>query len=327
MSVDVLDGSREPGSPAFASRRERLEHERRSASIAVEAPAVRPRRPVPVTAPKARAKAVPRAAAAPRAVRERALATSLHRGWFKALALAILVGVGATVSLPSYAVTGHDIESQRALEAQYQSLGLVTGSASETVQDAFSSTSAPVNLAASINAAAVTVPVTASSQKLGEQIIAAYNAGRIRFLAPSALPQFQWIAQGKAVTNCGVDYRVLQTVVVALQLFNEIGISSVNRRCTDQVVGAGTESAHWVDGGGHAIDFFEFDNQEVTGGDANDVLFLKSLNVISPKGVDAGQSNCRSLIPLSNINQFADYCTHQHIDFLNFIDSSVELGN
>ena len=316
--------------PVFTSRRERHEHERRSASVAVETPRVSPRRPVPASAPRAVSRAVPaaaRKAATPKAVRERTLVTSLNRGWFKALALVILVGVGATVSLPSYAVTGRDVESQRALEAQYQSLGLVTGTDSQTVDDAFSATSGPVNLADSITAAAVTVPVTASAQELGREIIDAYNAGRIRFIAPSALPQFQWIAEGKAVVNCGVDYRVLQAVIIALQLFNEVGISSVNRRCTGQIVGAGTDSAHWIDGGGHAIDFFEFDGQSVWGGDANDILFLKSLNAVVPLGVDIGQSNCRAGLALANLNQFPDYCTHQHIDFFNFIGTAAPGGS
>ena len=42
-------------------------------------------------------------------------------------------------------------------------------------------------------------------------------------------------------------------------------MSDINRRCTGQIEGAGTDSSHYADGGGHAVDFYLLDGQALTG--------------------------------------------------------------
>ncbi len=52
-------------------------------------------------------------------------------------------------------------------------------------------------------------------------------------------------------------------------LFGRIGISDINRHCTGQIAGAGTESSHWIHGGGQAVDFYSLGGTPTTGADAN----------------------------------------------------------
>ena len=154
-------------------------------------------------------------------------------------------------------------------------------------------------------------------QALAKQLMAAVSAGRLVGSTPDHIFEIRYLAQGEAVPGCGVDYRVLQAIAYALTVFNTVGISDINRHCTGQIEGAGTASAHYTDGGGHAVDFFRLNGQALTGGDANSIKLIEALDAVVPSDANVGQEGCRSSLSLTHFKEIADTCNHVHIDFLD----------
>jgi hypothetical protein len=153
---------------------------------------------------------------------------------------------------------------------------------------------------------------------LAQELVDAANNGQLRGLVPDHIKEIRWIAQGRDVPNCGIDVRILQIMVIAIRNFDEVTVGDINRHCTGQIAGAGTASSHWLDGGGHAVDFAALNNRAINGADANSLRLINLLDPVVPQGARIGQVNCRaaygSSVETQNFTQFSDYCNHLHVD-------------
>jgi hypothetical protein len=168
-------------------------------------------------------------------------------------------------------------------------------------------------------ACASTVSVSGDAKALATNLVKGIDNGTITGLAPDHLKEIRWIAEGQTVADCGIDTRILQVITVAYQTFGKIGISDINRLCTGQIAGAGKASAHYVNGGGHAVDFYSLGGVVTNGWDANAIKLLKTLDPIMASDSGTGQADCRAAhgdsITLTNISrQFADSCNHVHVE-------------
>lgn len=124
--------------------------------------------------------------------------------------------------------------------------------------------------------------------------------------------QIQDVADGKS--DCNVNPTILSLLVAILKDY-KITVSSLNRRCTGVMAGAGSGSKHFIDGGGHAVDISIVDGTASTGGTANDKKLINSIKGKLPSGSGIGQKECRSGVSLpSGIREFTDNCDHIHID-------------
>ncbi len=164
--------------------------------------------------------------------------------------------------------------------------------------------------------AACAAGVSGDAQALAKHIVDLTNQGKIAWLSPTHFPEVQAIADGKPKQNCNVDTRILQVITIATKTFQSIGISDVNRLCTGQRPGAGNLSAHVVNGGGHAVDFYAFDGTPTTGADANAIKLLRALGPVMPDNSGTGQVQCRAKAGSSidlPMKQFDDSCNHVHV--------------
>lgn len=171
-------------------------------------------------------------------------------------------------------------------------------------------------LAALTGASAGACQVPADARAAATVLVGAIQAKKLNFLEPRYQQQVIDMADGTATPDCTIDAHVLQLIVVAVQSFQQVGVSDLNRRCTGMTPGAGTASAHWK---GKAVDFYAIDRQSLTGADALSVQLIHVVDPYAPHGSSAGQSDCRaradvSLGLLTNItSDFPDTCNHQHI--------------
>ncbi|WP_223227670.1 hypothetical protein [Leifsonia xyli] len=235
------------------------------------------------------------------------------------LALAAFFG---TAALPAYATTGEG----SAVGAARTALAVQTLAGGDTAaqlvsRDTLGISEAPQTLTSTTNST-----VSPSVQALAIQLMGAVASGRLVGSTPNHLPEIANLAAGKAVPGCGVDYRVLQAISIALDHFAQAGVSDINRRCTGQIEGAGTESAHYTDGGGHALDFYLLNGSPLTGGDAKSIQLIKILDPLVPSGTGLGQIECRPSIRLGAFQPFSDSCDHLHIDFLKAQGATLRYG-
>lgn len=171
-------------------------------------------------------------------------------------------------------------------------------------------------LAALTGASAGACQVPADARAAATILVAAIQAKKLNFLEPRYQEQVANMANGTATPDCAIDAHVLQLIVVAVQSFQQVGVSDLNRRCTGMTPGAGTASAHWK---GKAVDFYAINRQSLTGADALSVQLIHALDPYAPHGSSVGQSDCRarahvSLGVLSNFTHaFPDTCNHQHV--------------
>lgn len=156
--------------------------------------------------------------------------------------------------------------------------------------------------------------VSGDARRLAGNLVQQMQAGRLTLLEPRYADEIRHVANGTASAKCGLDPRVLQIITIALQQFHTVGVSDLNRQCTGSLLGAGTGSAHWINGGGEAVDFYSFDGSALTGGDVKSMTFLHVLAPLLPVGARAGQVECRTPVVLPNLTQFADTCNHLHLD-------------
>ena len=154
-------------------------------------------------------------------------------------------------------------------------------------------------------------------QAVAQQLMTAVAQGRLTGSTPDHIFEIRYLAAGEAVPGCGIDYRALQAIAFALTKFNTVGVSDINRHCTGQIEGAGTASAHYADGGGHAVDFFRLNGHALTGGDSDSIKLIEDLDAVVPTDSTVGQVNCRSGLSLSHFKQIDDTCNHVHVDFLD----------
>lgn len=156
------------------------------------------------------------------------------------------------------------------------------------------------------------------SQALAQELVAAAGTGKLRVLEPKYLEQIEAIAAGESVPNCGIDVGILQFMVLATRSFETVGVSDINRKCTGSLLGAGTGSSHWINGGGGAVDFYALDGHTATGADPRSIRLISMLDPIAPEGARVGQSQCRNsagiTLGLQNFQEFVDSCDHLHID-------------
>lgn len=158
--------------------------------------------------------------------------------------------------------------------------------------------------------------VSGDSQALALELVRQMHRGTFTALTYPE-QQIRWIAAGQIVTNCGIDSRVLQIIVLATRHFDRVGVSSINRLCNRDE--AGSTGSHVKGGGGAAVDFYMLDGRTLTGADGLSLRFIGMLDPLVAAGARVGQSNCRandgvSLSP-NNFAQFVDSCNHLHIDF------------
>jgi hypothetical protein len=165
--------------------------------------------------------------------------------------------------------------------------------------------------------------------QLAQQLVDAADQGRLIGSTPDHIKEIRWIAQGQSVPDCGVDVRILQVLVLALQVFDQVGVSDINRKCTGQIEGAGTASSHYFEGGGLAVDFYRLNGQSLTGADGNSIRLISALDPVMPDGARVGQVDCRAeagnTINTSHFTQFDDTCNHLHID-VGFTDGALTIN-
>ncbi|WP_146078193.1 hypothetical protein [Subtercola sp. Z020] len=223
----------------------------------------------------------------------------------------------ATIALPAYAYSTPDsLENPKVTassELGIQQLTVSGANAQSSSRDDFTTTG---NLAAMDSTTGTTVSATV--QALASELMADVASGKLVGSVPDHIVEIRNLANGVAVPGCGVDYRVLQTIKVAVDNFDKVGVSDINRHCTGQIEGAGTASSHYKDGGGHAVDFYILNGHGLTGADSDSIKLINLLDPLVPKGSGLGQAECRSTsLPLSNFAAFDDTCTHMHVDFGN----------
>lgn len=158
---------------------------------------------------------------------------------------------------------------------------------------------------------------SADAKQLAAALVAKINDGKLTGLSGGVLDQIRWAATGQNQARCSIDPRVLQIITVATNTFDSVGISSINRYCTDTLTASGTSSRHWMDGGGHAVDFYGFNGTVTNGADSNATRLIRTLDPMLPPGAMFGQVECRASAGTTlstKHTQFPDTCNHLHID-------------
>lgn len=160
--------------------------------------------------------------------------------------------------------------------------------------------------------------VSGDAQALALELVTHIDDGTLTGLGRPPLDQIRWIAEGKNVPDCGVDIRILQIIVIATRHFDRVGVSDINRKCTGSLLGAGINSAHYAEGGGHAVDFYSLDGRAITGADGLSIRLIGLLDPLVPDGSRVGQSDCRAAVgvplALTHFGQIEDDCHHLHVD-------------
>ena len=233
----------------------------------------------------------------------------VRRTWVKIGVVLAASGLLGTAALPAYAAPS-DSSGRGSINAAAQTLAGGGAAAPAATRDGYSVMENPLLLDSTTG-----VTVSPTVQALAQKLMTAVAQGRLTGSVPNHIPEIQYLAEGRVVPSCGIDYRVLQTIDVALKTFSTVGVSDINRRCTGQIEGAGSASSHYANGGGHAVDFFLLDGQSLSGGDSQSVKLIQALDPLVPPGTNVGQSACRSSMSLTNMVPFDDTCNHLHIDF------------
>lgn len=161
----------------------------------------------------------------------------------------------------------------------------------------------------------------AGTQTLAQQIV---NSGRLSGDAEE-VAQIQGYANGTMrshvvngqTRNCTIDpaiLKALKTVVVDKGF--SVSVTSLNRYCTGEVIGQGTTSYHYRDGGGHAIDIGAVNGVQATGNTAQDRALITAMTSALPAPAGLGQLQCHGNMSLpSGWVQFNDTCNHDHFEY------------
>lgn len=241
---------------------------------------------------------------------------ALKRGSMSGFIMVLSVGLVASLSLP--AIGSSTVSDFAAVQnfsdaGSSQNLSVAGGAALVASRDDYYAQGAPGSLYSTTNTS-----VSKQAQALAAELMAAVAAGRLKGSTPDHIKEIQWLADGVAEPNCGIDLRILQVMVLAIRNFDTVAVSDVNRRCTGQIEGGGLNSSHYMNGGGHAVDFYELNGKGLYGSDDNTIAFAKILDPLMPKGSDLGQQSCRTYqgihLNLVNMLEFDDSCTHMHVD-------------
>jgi hypothetical protein len=213
---------------------------------------------------------------------------------------------------------------QTELEAQLASLQQNLATTEQQYQAGVADRAAKAAAAAAAASAAahqggqVVGPVSGDAQALAEELMGYVAAGQFHGSTPDHIFEIAWIAQGQDVANCSIDVTILQAMVAAVRAFGSAGVSDISRRCTGQIEGAGTLSAHYMQGGGHAVDFTSVGGVPTTGANDASLNLIAVLDPIMPNGSRVGQAQCRRAAgnepDFINFRDFEDTCNHLHID-------------
>ncbi|GAB3396145.1 hypothetical protein GCM10027568_29710 [Humibacter soli] len=158
--------------------------------------------------------------------------------------------------------------------------------------------------------------IPADAVSAAKLLVTAINDGKLTFLEDRYQQQVINMANGTATPQCRLDVHVLQIMVIAVNDFQQVGVSDLNRRCTGETPGAGTASAHWQ---GKAVDFYALNHQSLTGADSLSLQLIRLLDPYVPHGSGLGQSDVRAADgdPITGLHnftlQFPDSPDHQHI--------------
>ena len=167
------------------------------------------------------------------------------------------------------------------------------------------------------SSAASSCGISADSQSLALELVTHLENGTLTGPADH-MAEIRSIAEGMVVPDCGIDVRILQVMVIAVRQFDHVGVSSINRKCTGEILGAGALSSHYINGGGHAVDFYSLDGHNLTGADGLSLRLIGLLDPLMPSGSRIGQAQCRATagdsLVLTHFGQFEDFCTHLHVD-------------
>ncbi|MDO9395345.1 MAG: hypothetical protein Q7T71_02225, partial [Herbiconiux sp.] len=252
--------------------------------------------------------------AGPRARRR----TGFAKAGISAVAMAFVVAMTAVTALPT-TVSASPVDanvvnlSLNASTAQTQKLITASGSTETVDRDGYG-----VSDAGELQAAGYSTAQLLVGRSLAQELVNAMDAGKLVGSQPDHMKEIRWIAQGVTVPDCGVDYRILEIIAIAVRNFDQVGVSDINRKCTGQIEGAGTSSSHYIDGGGHAVDFYLLDNKSLSGADAGTLKMISLLDPVMPVGSRVGQASCRASagvkVNLTNWTEFDDSCTHMHVD-------------
>ncbi|MFF9565638.1 hypothetical protein ACF1AJ_19985 [Leifsonia sp. NPDC014704] len=219
-------------------------------------------------------------------------------------------GLVGTTALPAYASMADGSSGPSRASVAVQTLTGSGEAVSTASREGFSITENSAKLDSTVEST-----VSPTVQRLAQSLMVAVGQGRLTGYAPDHIPEIRNLAEGRAVPGCGVDYRVLQTIEVALANFATVGVSDINRQCTGQIEGAGSASSHYANGGGHAVDFYLLNGHPLTGGDPESLKLIRALDPVMPPTTNLGQVGCRSAISVTNFLPFDDTCDHLHIDF------------
>jgi hypothetical protein len=237
-----------------------------------------------------------------------------------AVAMAFVLGITAVTALPTTV-------SASPIDANVVNLSLSAAANDDTQQLITSDAASAATIdrdgygvadVGELQAAGYSTAQLLVGRSLAQELVDAMDAGKLVGSQPDHMKEIRWIAQGVTVADCGVDYRVLEIIAIAVRNFDQVGVSDINRKCTGQIEGAGTSSSHYVDGGGHAVDFYLLDNKSLNGSDAGTLKLISLLDPVMPVGARVGQASCRASagvkLQLTNWTEFDDSCTHMHVD-------------
>jgi hypothetical protein len=253
-------------------------------------------------------------------VRRRAPRRGLAKAGLTAVAMLFVIGMTAVTAIPSTVsaspVDFNVVNLSLNANANPESQQLVTAGASSTEvvnRDGYGVTDAGELQAAGYSTAQLLV-----GRSLAQELVNAMDSGKLVGSVPDHMKEIRWIAQGVTVADCGVDYRVLEIIAIAVRNFDQVGVSDINRKCTGQIEGAGSASSHYIDGGGHAVDFYLLNNKSLDGTDPGTLKLISLLDPVMPVGSHVGQAECRAAAGISltftNWTEFDDSCTHMHVD-------------
>ncbi|PPF74938.1 hypothetical protein [Pseudoclavibacter sp. Z016] len=169
--------------------------------------------------------------------------------------------------------------------------------------------------------------VSASEQEAAQQLVAAMDAGRLVFLYGPSDPyamQIRGMADGSG--SCRIQLPALQLIQIALNMFDSVGISDLNRACTGDLPGSSGYSAHWV---GRAIDFYAFNGTPLTGGDSLSVSYVNAVAGVLPAGSQIGQIDARiangTYFDIADVSQISDAHNHLHVDVGRSVTDGLRL--
>ena len=173
-----------------------------------------------------------------------------------------------------------------------------------------------------------------AKQQLAHDIM---KTGKLSFVGASGVSAatqkkiFSDIANGSKSGNdlpCGINIKVLKVLKRLVDNHKSVQISDSNSLCTNTNIRS-LGSRHYG-GNGSALDITQLDGSKINGSNAKTIAMLKELKSLFSTGSSLhsrsqiGQSNCRKHIDLGNVSQISDNCSHQHIDFPPWEDSSLK---